>query len=207
MARWGIYNVDVWNAVLSLVAPSTRISYQSIFLKFVKFVEDEGLNFRSMSIANVLLFLKSFSGLLKSRVRTGVAALKFFLKVYNRIDLVENPLLDMFSKGAQNMAPLPAAKTLIWDPNKVLESLKAKPRPSLFLVCARETVLLLLLTTGWRVDDVSKLSNEVSFDLNMVTFRSAEKRKCPIIKGKHTVTQSVKSFLVCPPICPVLEAV
>jgi hypothetical protein len=80
----------------------------------------------------------------KSRIRTGVAALKFFLKVYNRIDLVENPLLDMFSKGAQNLAPLPAEKTSIWDPNKVLESIKARPRPSSFLLCASEAVLLLL---------------------------------------------------------------
>jgi hypothetical protein len=122
----------------------------------------------------------------KSRIRTGVAALKFFLKVYNRIDLVENPLLDMFSKGAQNLAPLPAEKTSIWDPNKVLESIKARPRPSSFLLCASEAVLLILLATGWRVDDVFKLSNEVSFDSKAVTFRFAEKRKCPI-KGKYTI--------------------
>jgi site-specific recombinase XerD len=128
--------------------------------------------------------------------------LKFFLKVYNRLDLVENPLIDMFSKGAQNLAPLPAEKLSIWDPNKVLETIKNRLHPSSFFLCAREAVLLLLLATGWRVDDVYKLACEVTVNSEMATFRFLEKRKCRI-KGVHTVKELVKKFFSCPRICPV----
>jgi integrase len=205
MARWGIYDVGVWDAVLSSVAPSTKTSYERIFLKFVSYVEGLGLNFCSMSIGHVLGFLKEFKGLSKSRVRTAVASLKFFLKVYNRLDLVNNPLLDMFSKGAQNLGPLPKEKNSIWDPNVVLLNIKNRPRPSSFLPLAREAIVLLLLATGWRVDDVWKLGCEVAFGSTMATFRFLEKRKCKI-KGSYTVTQNVKRFASSPRICPV-EAV
>ncbi len=205
MARWGIYDVEVWHTVLSSVAPSTKQSYEKIFLKFVSFFEADGLNFNTISIKDVLGFLKTFSGLSTSRVRTGVSALKFFLRVYNRLDLVSNPLIDMFSKGAQNLAPLPKEKNSIWDPNIVLNSIKNRPRPSSFLDLAREALILLLLATGWRVDDTWKLSADVQFDARAATFRFVEKRKCRV-KGKFTTTQSVKRFLSSPRVCPV-EAV
>jgi site-specific recombinase XerD len=163
MARWGLYDVEVWNAVLSSVAPSTKIGYQKIFFQFVSFFEEKNLTFRTISIADVLSFLKRFRGLSKSRVRTGVAAMKFFLRVYNRLDLVQNPLLDMLSKGLQNLAPLPVEKKEIWNPNTVLEKIRTRPRPTSFLCIAREAAILLLLATGWRVDDMWKLGREVIF--------------------------------------------
>ncbi len=131
-----------------------------------------------------------------------MAALKFFLKVYNRLDLVNNPLLDLFLKGAQNMGPLPAEKGSVWDPSVVLLYIKNKPRPSLFILSAREVILLLLLATGWRVDDTWKLSCKVSFEESMATFYFLEKRKCPI-KGTYTVSQAVKRFDSCPRVCPI----
>jgi hypothetical protein len=79
------------------------------FLPVCRVFEKERLNFHSIGINDVLVFLKRFSGFSKSRVRTGVSALKFFLRIYNRLDLVNNPLLDTFSKGAQNLAPMPCA--------------------------------------------------------------------------------------------------
>ncbi len=77
------------------------------------FFEAEELDFRSLSIDVVLRFLQSFVGLSESRIRTAVAAVKFFLKIYKRLDLVDSPLIDMFSKGAQNLAPIPQEKTTI----------------------------------------------------------------------------------------------
>ncbi len=91
----------------------------------------------------------------------GVSALNFFLRVFNLLDLVQNPLIDMFLKGAQNKAPLPVVKNSIWDPSKVLENIQKRARPLSFLLLAREAAILLLLATGWQVDDIWKLGLNV----------------------------------------------
>jgi hypothetical protein len=70
MARWGIQDVEIWDAVLSAVAPSTRKGYERIFFRFVDYFEALDLTFKSILISHVLGFLKSFKGLSKSRVRT-----------------------------------------------------------------------------------------------------------------------------------------
>ncbi len=202
MARWGILDVDVWKTVLSSIAPSTKASYEKIFFMFVECMDEASVNFRTVEIAHVLSFLKRFEGKSTSRVRTAVSAMKFFLRVYNRLDLAECVLIDMFSKGAQNLAPLPAAKLSVWDPNKVLNMIQGRIRSSSFLCLAKEALILLLLATGWRVDDAWKLSGEVTFVHEAAIFRFAQKRKCPI-KRVYTVTQTVKSFVSSPRICPV----
>jgi site-specific recombinase XerD len=166
------------------------------------FFEAEELDFRSLSIDVVLRFLQSFVGLSESRIRTAVAAVKFFLKIYKRLDLVDSPLIDMFSKGAQNLAPIPQEKTTIWNPETVLSWLGTQPIPSSFLQCAREAVVLLLLATGWRVDDVWKLGLKVQFSDISATFFFAQRRKCKI-KGRVTTSQGVQKFLSCERVCPV----
>jgi site-specific recombinase XerD len=170
MARWGICNLEVWNTVLASIAPSTRRSYEKIFFDFVTFFDEKELTFSSVGIDTVLSFLQKFVGLSESRVRMAVAALKFFLKVYNRLDLVDHQLIAMFSKGAQNLAPLPKAKPAIWNPATVLNWLKRQALPSSFLDSAREALMLLLLATGWRVDNVWKLSAKVDMSEDLICF-------------------------------------
>jgi integrase len=126
----------------------------------------------------------------------------FFLRVYNRLDLVEHPLIDLFSKGAQNMAPMPAAKISVWDPRKVLSSIANRPRPTSFFPLVQEALILLLLATGWRVDDAWKLGASVVVTEEAVIFCFVERRKFRI-KGAYMVTQSVKKFLSNPRVCPV----
>jgi site-specific recombinase XerD len=202
MARWKLFDLNVWNTILSSVAPSTQQSYRNIFFQFVSFFEDRGLDFSSISVNEVLLFLQTFVGKSKSRVRTAVAALKFFLKVYHREDLATHSLIDMFGKGAQNKAPLPREKTSIWNPESVLQWLKSQPIPSSFLSSAKEAVLLLLLATGWRIDDVWKLSSRMERSDESVRFFFRAKRKC-LIKGKFTLSQRVARFTSCPRVCPI----
>jgi integrase len=197
-----MFDVKVWHTVLSSIAPSTKQAYEKIFFDFVQFAEDRELDFDSMSIDAILSFLQRFVGLSQSRIRTAVAALKFFLKIYKRLDLVENPLLDMFAKGAQNLAPIPREKCEIWNPMTVLNWIQTQPVPSLFLPCAREAIVLLLLATGWRVDDVWKLSSRVLISNEAAMFTFVERRKCKI-KGKFTVSQSVACFVESERICPV----
>jgi integrase len=202
MARWGIHDMNVWKTVLSSVVPSTQKSYEKIFFTFVSFFEARGLDFRSISIETVLSFLQSFVGKSKSRVRTGVAALKMYLRVYKRVDLADHPLLVLFSKGAQNLAPLPRVKDTIWNPETVLDWLKSQPVPVSFLACARESITLLLLATGWRVDDVWKLDVKVEISDEAAIFFFREKRKCPV-KKQWTLSQAVPRFRESERICPV----
>ncbi len=180
MARWDIFDLNVWNTILSSLAPSTRSNYQNIFFQFVKFFETRSLNFTTLNVKVVLLFLQSFVGKSESRVRTAVAALKFFLKIYNREDLADHPLITLFGKGAQNLAPLPREKATIWNPDSVLDWMKTQPVPSSLILCASEAVLLLLLATGWRVDDVWKLANKWECSGECARFFFRLKRKCRI---------------------------
>ncbi len=193
MARWKVYDLNVWKTILSSVAPSTKASYERIFWDFVSFFDELEMTFDTVEIATVLSFLQKFVGLSKSRVRSAVAALKMFLRVYKRHDLADHPLLGLFAKGAQNLAPLPKEKPTIWNPEKVLTWLKTHPCPSSFLLCAQEAILLLLLATGWRVDDVWKLNGRVDVSNEAAVFFFKEKRKCKV-KGQHTLSQAISRF-------------
>jgi hypothetical protein len=155
-----MFDVKVWHTVLSLIAPSTKQAYEKIFFDFVQFAEDRELDFDSMLIDAILSFLQRFVGLSQSRIRTAVAALKFFLKIYKRLDLVENPLLDMFAKGAQNLAPIPREKCEIWNPMTVLNWIQTQPVPSLFLPCAREAMFCCYWQQGgvWTMSGNSRVA-------------------------------------------------
>jgi site-specific recombinase XerD len=202
MGRWGLFDVAVWHTVLSSIAPSTKSGYEKIFFEFVSFFDSRGLDFETISIDVVLSFLQKFVGLSSSRIKTAVAALKFYLKIYKRVDLLENPLLDLFARGAKNKAPLPREKSDIWNPETVLAWLKTQPIPSSFLACGREAILLILLATGWRVDDVWKLSTRLIVSEEDVTCFFAEKRKCRI-RGTFTISQKIGRFDECVRVCPV----
>jgi hypothetical protein len=115
---------------------------------------------------------------------------------------VNSPLLDMFLKGAQNLAPLPREKTMVWNPTTVLNWIRDQLLPSSFLQSAREAAILLLLATGWRVDDLWKLARMVQFTDETATFLFEQRRKCKI-KGKFTSSQSIQGFADCNRICPV----
>ncbi len=132
-ARWRVNDVNVWKTIMSSVASLTRNSYEKIFFQFVQFFDSRGFDFSSVNDKVMLLFLQSFVGKSKSRVRTAIMAIKFFLKIYHREDLANHPLITMFGKGAQNLAPLPREKTHVWNPQRVLDWLKTRPVPSGFL--------------------------------------------------------------------------
>ncbi len=202
MARWGIFDLNVWNTILASLAPSTRQTYENIFFQFTRLLDSKRLDFSSIDVNIVLNFLQSFVGKSKSRVRAAVAALKFFLKIYKREDLAVHPLISLFGKGAQNLAPLPRERSTIWNPDVVLDWLKTQSLPSSFIPCASEAVLLLLLATGWRVDDVWKLANKIEWSNESARLFFRLKRKCRI-KGKFTLSQSVARLSSNDRICPV----
>jgi hypothetical protein len=147
-----MFDVDVWNTILSSVAPSTKQSYQAVFLQFVPYFEERGFDFVSLNVHVMLGFLQTFVGKSMLRVKTAVAALKFFLRIFHCEDLADHPLVSLFGKGAQNVAP-----TQIWSPKSVLNDLKTHPIPCLFLACAKEAILLCLSMDGNKASaDVQK---------------------------------------------------
>jgi site-specific recombinase XerD len=168
----------------------------------VRFVDSQGLDFTTMSVQVLLSFLQRFVGKSESRVKTASAALNFFLKVYRREDLVDHPLVALFTKGAKKLAPLPREKPTIWNPQTVLDWLNSQPIPTSLIECASEAVLLLLLATGWRVDDVWKLANRFECAGESARFFFRLKRKCPI-KGNYTLSQSVTRLRENERVCPV----
>ena len=209
MARWGLFDAIIWHTLMSSLSALSQKSYKGVFNQFLKFLSQNGKDFNSLTIADVLSFSQRAvrDKLSASRCRTIVAAIKFFLRVYNRLDLADSPLFNLFLKGSQKLAPLPQKRSVVWDPRIVLELILKKPRPTTFLDLSREAVILLLLATGLRVDDVSKLSVKVVFDDSAREIPYFEKRKCKINK-EYSLSQKLKRFSDQPRICPVnaLEA-
>jgi site-specific recombinase XerD len=202
VARWGIKDPVVWKTLTASVAPNTFKAYQNVFNSFLEFMEEKSIDFNSLAISHVLSFCQTHVGKSASRCRTIMAAVKFFLKIYRRPDLESSPLLLMFVKGAQNLAPLPVKKSFVWDPNILLNFVKSRERPTLFLDRAKEALVLFLLATGLRIDDVWKLSCDFVSSNDAYEFPFVAKRKC-LINGKHSLVQSVKRFVVEPRICPI----
>lgn len=83
--------------------------------------------------------------------------------------------------------------------------MNSKTRPTSFLSSAQEAILLLLLATGWRVDDAWKLSGRVDVSSEGITVFFQEKRKCKV-KGSHTLSRVIPRFQGSKRVCPV-EAV
>ena len=135
---------------MSSLSPLSQKSYRGVFNHFLDFLTQGEKDFNTLTIADVLAFSQRAvrEKLSASRCRTIVAAIKFFLRVYNRLDLADSPLFSIFLKGSQKLAPLPQKKSVVWDPRIVLEMLLSKRRPTTFLELSREAVILLLLATG-----------------------------------------------------------
>jgi integrase len=62
---------------------------------------------------------------------------------------------------------------------------------------------LVLLATGWRIDDVWKLDGCVNFSDEAMTVFFQERRKCKV-KGKHTLSRSIARFHEDVRVCPVM---
>jgi integrase len=67
-------------------------------------------------------------------------------------------------------------------------------------------LLLILLATGWRVDDAWKLDERIEVSDEGVVLFFREKRKCPV-KKQFTLSQSIPRYLECERICPVKSIV
>jgi integrase len=207
MDFWQVGDAAVWKTIFASHAPSTTNSYTGVFAKFVCFLHEGGLSVRSAQIHHLLQFLQLAVDAKKaaSTQRTYLAATSFFLKLFDRNDLVEHPLLKFFAAGTQRLAPLPKSRVSVWDPAIPMSLIRSKPVPSSFLLASKEALFLLLLATGLRVDDVSKLSFECELDDSSSPQRLIipfmDRRKCKV-NGAYTTSITLKEYESDERLCP-----
>jgi hypothetical protein len=95
MDFWQIGDSSVWKTIFASHAPRTTTSYTSTFAKFVIYLRDSGHSVRSAQIHHVLQFLQTSvdANRAGSTLRSHIAAISFYLKLFDRSDLVDHPLL------------------------------------------------------------------------------------------------------------------
>ena len=182
MDRWGFFDRDIWVTIEASVAKSTSKKYWGIIRSFEAFLLDLNRSVDSVRVQDVLSFLQDFVDIQKpaSTIRGIYAALTRFFTLHKREVFITQPILKMFVRGAQKLAPLPVKKSLTWDPEIPLRKIASKPRPSTFLEAGREAILLLLLATGIRVDCASKIGKIISFRGEICVLPFLEARKTGI---------------------------
>jgi integrase len=137
-----------------------------------------------------------------STLRSYVVALKFYFLVFECEDVANLRLLDLFSTGAQRLAPLPVRKSFVWDAGIPLRMIRDRPHPTSFLSAAREALFLLLMATGCRVDDALKMGKDFCWERNNFVIAYLVPRKCKV-KGQWTRTQRIAPYSGSGRICPI----
>jgi site-specific recombinase XerD len=193
-----------WDTIFAALAPSTQQSYRSIFSKFLVFMRSKNVNVNTVSLELLFEFLNPLVASHKagSTIRAYVAALKYYLRLFQRSDLVDSPLLTLFSEGAQRKAPIPKRNNWIWDAGVPLKMIRDRAHPSEFLAAAREALFLLLMATGIRVDDVYKLGEDFRWENGIFVIPFLGKRKCKI-NGVWTAEQRLAPYPGNDRLCPI----
>jgi site-specific recombinase XerD len=167
MDRWKVFDPGVWNMVHAYLAPSTLNHYRSIFSLFQNYLSDVGQTVQNAEVEDVLAFIQDYADDCKAELTicsVYAAVLFHFCMEGRHAFLTANPIVQMFLKGAQRLAPPSLKKQVVWDPEIPLSFISARSRPTRFREAGQEALLLLLLSTGIRVDCASKMSN--SFQVN-----------------------------------------
>jgi site-specific recombinase XerD len=138
--------------------------YSGIFSLFENFLSEVGRTVHNAETEDVLSFIQDYVDDRKaeSTIRSVYSAILFHFRLCGRQDFLEkNPIIQMFVRGAQRLAPAPLKKNVIWDPETPLSFISSRPRPTKVRAAGQEAILLLLLASGIRVDCASKLSKSV----------------------------------------------
>jgi hypothetical protein len=112
--------------------------------------------------------------------------------------LTANPIVQMFVKGAQRLAPPSLKKQVVWDPQIPLSFIDARSRPTKLREAGQEALLLLLLSTGIRVDCASKMSKSVHVNSTFCEISYLLRRKTGV-----SDPQVIRVYTENPRLCPV----
>jgi hypothetical protein len=201
MARWKVFDPIIWDTVHASIAPSTLKRYRGIFSLFENYLKDVGRSIQTVDTEDVLSFIQDYVDDRKaeSTIRSVYSAILFHFRLSGRQDfLLQNPIIQMFVRGAQRLAPPPTKKCVIWDPETPLSFISSRPRPTEFRPAGQEALLLLLLSTGIRVDCASKLSKTFSRSSTFVEIPYLLPRKTGV-----SDPQVIRVYEENPRLCPV----
>ncbi len=151
MERWKVFDPAIWNTVHASLAPSTLKRYQGIFDLFQQYLSDVGRTVQSVETEDVLTFIQDYVDDRKasSTIRSVYSSLLFHFRLYGREDfLLQNPIIQMFVEGAQRLAPPPAKKCVVWNPEIPLSFIATRKRPQDLRSAGQEALLLLLHQGG-----------------------------------------------------------
>jgi integrase len=199
MARWGVSDQPTWDTIEAALAPATQTSYRSVYKSFLRYVGQAGRDMENARVIDVLSFFQELVDEKKARstIKVAHAALSHYFLLYDRPDVMKHPMIKLHFKGAQNLAPIPVPKTVIWDPEIPLRYLLKKPLPTKFRPAGQEALLLLLLSTGIRVSDARRLGKNLEIVQDMCAIPYLEKRKTGV-----SPPQLVRRYDT-PRLCPV----
>jgi integrase len=119
-----------------------------------------------------------------------------FFTLFKREKVVQSPLVALLVKGAQNLAPANEKVPFIWDPEVPLKMVANRPYPEDLWRAGKEALLLLLLATGIRVSDASRLSRKMVKTGEVWAVPFLEKRKTG--PSPPQVIRAYSSARLCP---------
>ena len=190
------------DTLLASLSVDTKKGYFSVFRRFLRFLAERGQSFRSFQLQHLLLFLQGFldQHFRFSTVNSAYAAVAWFVRRSSRKHLLADIRIRDFLRGSKRIAVLPARKIAVWNPQFVIDFVRGRPRPTSFLGLAEEAIVLLLLATGVRLDDVFKMAFPPCFSRDAVRVHFRALRK-PDISGQPSGPLDLQGFpeeRVCP---------
>lgn len=160
---------------------SAQSNYAREFSAFVRYCNRRRVAWKDVAVVHVLTFLEESlsAGYAYNTIKGRSAAIKFYFSRSSKKKLTFDNSWKRFMKGIKRLARKPEPKTKSWDPQDMLDHFKGKARPSSIMESGKEAVMLLLLATGLRVDDLHKLSRSCHAVGDTLSLTFFEMRKCP----------------------------
>lgn len=174
---------DVRETLKAKLAQNTLSNYSNYFKRFVRFCDANLITGNSVSIVTYLSFLQEAVTAKRSfsTVKLMAAGVNYYLSLIG-ISFILDPYYLAFMKGAERRCPIPRDKMVTWDPQIVLDFISAQDIPTNFLEIGRETVALVLLASGLRLDDLWKMGENISFEVGFARIPFRLPRKCDLVR-------------------------
>ena len=131
----------------------------------MSFLRTNNIPFQDISLTSVIKFLaflfhsKNLKPKTVAQYRTALAKP---LRTYFGIDLIVPPVSDLLKSICLQRPSVPVSAPS-WSLNKVLTYLDELPAPLSPVMLLRKTAFLLLLTTGWRISELSACVRDPEF--------------------------------------------
>ena len=155
-------------AVTLMSAPIRDVSineYEKKWKAFMFFLRTNDIPFRDISLTYVINFLaflfyhKNLSPKTVAQYRTALAKP---LRLYFGIDLIVPAIADLLKSMCLQRPSIPVSAPS-WSLNKVLTFLDELPTPLTPIMLLRKTAFLLMLSTGWRISELSACVRDPEF--------------------------------------------